>query len=225
MATGASDLSELVANLAKQAEMLEAAAAMEMSRDSVEADVPVRQMLRRAGSLSKGAATLGQQRNTEALGVLSRAILENLIDLLWVQANEMNAAVFKEAAFAELARVARINLEKGKARVVNRHTGEDATPEFLDSDRFKNLKRRATVEAKAKEAGVEDLYTVFYRFMSLAMHGIECAQRDEPPENFCIVQIQGVGALARATGHAGVRWLIHRQRTDNDTLRGLLGIG
>lgn len=131
----------------------------------------------------------------------------------------------KETARDELARMARINFENGKARIVNRETGEDATAEFLAFDRFKNLKKRASVEERAKEAGVEDLYNVFYRFMSLDVHGSQSTRGESSDsEGDSIVKMQAVGALAVTSGHVGVRWLVHKQRTDNETLREVLGI-
>jgi hypothetical protein len=225
MSTPTPELSTLVAGLYKHGEMLAAAVAMETPGNAAETDTAVRQMLQRASDLVRAAGALGEQRNPTALGVLSRAILENLILLLWVQVAEENADILKQTALAELARAARVNFEKGKARVLNRHTGEDATDEFMQSDRFKNPGKRASVESRAKEAGVEDLYTVFYRFMSLDMHGHRLAHKSESPEAVAVIHLQGIGALAAASGHVGVRWLVHRQRTDNESLRGLLGIG
>lgn len=225
MSGNAPNLTDVVASLIKHAEVLSAAAAMEIPGASVETDGPVREMLQRAGEFVRGAAVLGEQRNPQALGILSRAVLENLILLLWVQVHEGNAAKLKQEALSELARVARINFEKGKARVLNRKTGDDATSDFLKSDRFKGLKKPPSVETRAKEAGVEDLYTVFYRFMSLEMHGRGLSPKGESPESVSVVQVQGIAALALASGHTGVKWLIHRQRTDNETLRQLLGTG
>ena len=225
MSSKAVNFTDLVASLTKHSEVLNAAASVEIPGTAVETDTPVREMLQRAGELVRGAAALGEQRNPRALGVLSRAVLENLILLLWVQVHEKNAAKLNQEALSELARIARVNFEKGKARVMNRETGKDATSEFLQSDRFKGLKKPPSIETRAKEAGVEDLYTVFYRFMSLELHGRGLKPKGESPESVSAVQMQGIGALALASGHAGVKWLIHRERTDNETLRQLLGIG
>lgn len=225
MADQAPDIADLVAGLTKHAEALHAASSMEVPGEPAEADALVREMLSRAGDLVRGAAALGQQRNVASLGVLLRAILENLILLLWVQVDQQNAKALSESAHAELVRAARINLEKGRARVLDRETGEDATAEFLQSDKFKNLPKRQSIEARAKEAGVEDLYTVFYRFMSLDTHGHKRSETDEKSEQLAAIQLQGAGGLAMASGHSGARWLLHKERTDNETLRSLLRIG
>jgi hypothetical protein len=147
-----------------------------------------------------------------------------LITILWVQVDAAHPDHLKRAAAAEIARLARVNLKAGKARIIDRETGEDSTAEFLASDVFKNLPRRMSVEDRAKQAGVEDLYNIFYRSLSMGVHGHSLASADTSLE-LTVMHMQGVGAIALATGHSGVRWLVHRERTDNDTLRKLLGFG
>lgn len=221
-----SGIKALISGLHKHADALSSAAAMcSLDEMASEADKAIQQMLKRASELVRAAGLLGEQRNPTALAVISRAILENLILMLWVQVDEDNAVTLKKTAMAEFMRAAKVNFEKGRARVIDRESGQDATAKFLESDRFKNMPRRMSIESRAKEAGVEDLYTVFYRFMSLDTHGHGSARTDEDFEKTTLAHVQGVGALALASGHVGVRWLLHRQRTDNETLRGLLGIG
>jgi hypothetical protein len=214
---------EVVSTLGKRAEALAAAASMKVdSAEASEMDSPVREMLMRAADLVRGAALLGMESNATALGVVARALLENLISILWVQVDPAHAGQLKQAAVAEVARMARVNLKAGKARIVNRHTGEDATAEFLASDRFKNIPRRTSVEERAKQAGVEDLYDIFYRALSMEIHGHSLG-RAEKRNELAMMHMQGIGAIALATGHSGARWLLHRERTDNETLRSLLG--
>lgn len=219
------ELERFAYSLGEHARTLAAAALIEASGGRAATDDAVRQMLRRASELMRGAAALGKDANPVTLGVVARAILENLIMLLWVQVSEANASALRQSALAELARVARVNLESGKAQILNRETGEDATADFLATDRFKNLGRRMSVEARAKEAGVEDLYNIFYRSLSLEMHGHSPDSHEaEDARDLAVMHMQGIGALGTASGHAGVRWLLHRERTDNETLRALLGL-
>jgi hypothetical protein len=72
---------------------------------------------------------------------------------------------------------------------------------------------------------VEDLYNIFYRALSLEVHGHQMDSPEISNEELAVMHMQGIGALSRATGHSGVRWLIHRDRTDNETLRKILGLG
>lgn len=216
---------DLVASLKKHAEVLAAAASMDVHGAApTSMDAAIRGMLSRSAELLQGAASLGSDGNPTALEVIARALLENLIMILWVQVDAAHPDHLKEAAVAELARMARVNLKTGTARIVNRETGEDATAEFLASDRFKNLARRMSVEDRAKQAGVEDLYNIFYRSLSMGVHGHSLRGSDASLE-ITVMHMQGVGAIALATGHSGVRWLVHRERTDNETLRRLLGFG
>ena len=213
---------DLVASLKKHAEVLAAAASIKVNvASAVEMDAAVRQMLSRSAKLLRGAASLGKDGNTAALGVVARAILENLILILWVQVDAAHPIQLQEATKAEFARMARVNLNAGKARIVNLQTGADATAEFLKGNQFKSLPRRMSIEERAKQAGAEDLYNIFYRMLSMEVHGHSLESNDD---ELAIIHMQGVGAIALATGHSGVRWLVHRQRTQNETLRELLGL-
>lgn len=220
----APDQANLVASLKKHAKALAAAASMDVNGAApTDMDAAVRELLSRSSELMHGVSSLGNDKNATALEVIARALLENLITMLWVQVDAAHPEHLKAAAVAELARMARVNLRAVNARIVNRETGEVVTAEFLESDRFKNLPRRMSVEDRAKQAGVEDLYNIFYRSLSMGVHGHSLAGSDSSHE-LTVMHMRGVGAIALATGHSGVRWLVHRQRTDNETLRGLLGL-
>lgn len=213
-----------MASLHTHAQNLAVAASMDTGpTEPSEIDEPVREILMRSSELVRGAACLGQDENATCLGVIARSLLESFISILWVQIDPAHASQLKQAAVAELARLTRLNVEAGKARFLNRVTGEDATAALLASERFQNLPRRMSVEARAKQAGIEDLYSVFYRALSMEVHGHKLGRPDHQGE-LAFVHMQGIGAIANASGHAGVRWLLHRQRTDNETLRNLLGL-
>jgi hypothetical protein len=189
-----------------------------------EMDTAIQRILLRSAELLNGAASLGGDGNTTALEVIARTLLEDLISILWIQVDATHPDHMKQAATAEFVRMARVNLISGKARIVNRETGEDAATKLLAGDRFKNLPRRMSVEERAKQAGVEDLYNVFYRSFSMGVHGHGLGATDSSLKLTAIL-MQGVGAIALAIGHSGVRWLTHRERTDDTTLRRLLGLG
>ena len=223
MSSGENNAQPLAESLQTRANMMAAAAKMPATGAEQKRDVAVRRILGRSAELMRGAASLGRDRNPVTLGIVARVVLEDLIQLLWVEISDSNAEAFEQAAKVELTRVARINLESRRAKIRNRHTGEDVTAEFLKSDRFKNLPKRKSVADRAEEAGVTDLYNVFYRFLSMETHGHDLSgSRDI--DAAAVMHMQGIGALGKAVGHAGVRWLVHRERTDNETLRVLLGI-
>ena len=217
-------LLDLTRSLSEQAATLRAAAMLDYKVAADSRDDPVREALRRCGELARASADLGNSKNPAALALVARAVLENLISLLWIVISEDNAMEHERAAVAELARAARVNFVKGNARVMNRKTGKDETKDFLKRDQFKSLPRRRSVEEQATTAGVLHLYDVFYRFFSVETHGHgSVGESDETTLQATLVNLQGIGALCLASGHAGVLWLLHRQRVDNETLRQLLG--
>jgi hypothetical protein len=189
-------------------------------------DEIIRQHLLRSAELVRGAAALGREQNAACLGILARSLLEALISALWIVISTENAKTQQEASVAELSRALKINLQSDKGKVWNSHSGEDATEKFLKTDWMKNITKRKSVVDQAAEAGVTDLYNIFYRFLSLETHGHNKMEspEDDDSQELSIIHIQGIGAISRAIGHVGVRWLLHRARTDNESLREVLGL-
>lgn len=135
--------------------------------------------------------------------------------------SDENAIHQGKAGLAEFTRVARIDLEQGKLKIRSRETGADETADFLKSERFKKLLAPKKVIDQATEAGVEDLYQVIYRFMSLATHEHDMLGGDENPEAALIVDLQAIGAMCVAVGHVSMKWLLGRVRTDNEAAPGV----
>ncbi|WP_312183601.1 DUF5677 domain-containing protein [Massilia timonae] len=211
--------------LAEHAKRLAFVATLEGKGEACARDVEVRKIASRCAELVRGASALGAQGNSLALAVIGRTMVESLILILWVCVSDENAIHQSQAGLAEFTRVARINIEQGKLKIRSRETGADETAEFLKSDRLKKLPAPKKVFDQAAEAGVEDLYQVFYRFMSLATHGHDMIGDEEDPEAGLIVDLQAIGAMCVAIGHVSMKWLLGRVRTDNEALRQVLGIG
>ena len=210
--------------LVEHAKRLAVVASWEGKGEACARDVEVKQIVGRCAELVRGASALAAQKNQVAVAVIGRTMVESLILILWVCVSEENAIQQSQAGLAEFTRVARINLEQGHLKIRNRENGEDATAEFLKTDKFKNLPKQKKVIDQATEAGVEDLYQVFYRFMSLATHGHDMIGNDEDPEAGLIVDLQAIGAMCKGVGNVGENWLLGRVRTDNEALRQVLGI-
>jgi len=189
-------------------------------------DEPLIKILLRCAELSRGCADVGRGFNATALAILARALLENFILALWVTKSEENACSLEHEAVAELARIARLNLGAGKLKIVNQETGEDATSQFLNSGRFKNLPKRVSVEARAREANVLDLYNIFYRSLSMDTHGHgESTSNNEFYLDLAVMHLQGIGALLKAIECTGRMWLNERRCPDNEELRVIFGLG
>lgn len=211
--------------LAEHAKRLAVVATWEGKGEACARDVEVRKIASRCAELARGASALGAQNNQVAVAVIGRTMVESLILILWVCVSEENAIHQSQAGLAEFTKAARINMQKGNLKIRDRESGEDATAEFLKTDRFQKLPKQKRVSELAAEAGVEDLYDVFYRFKSLATHGHDMIGNDEDPEAGLIVDLQAIGAMCKGVGHVGVKWLLGRVRTDNEALRQVLGIG
>lgn len=225
MSTETPTLDELVKSMHEQAALLTIASKMEAVGQGDLRDELVRQQLCRTAELLRGAAALGASQNAACLGILSRSLLEQLITSLWSIRSIENAQAHHGAAKMELAKAMRINLKAGKAKIKDKLTGLDVTTKFLETEQMKGIPRRKSVEEQAKEAEVLDIYTVFYRFMSLETHGHSIASQETSETSaLCEVQLQGIGAISRAVGQACVWWLLHRGWPDNESIRSVLGL-
>ena len=211
--------------LVEHAERLAVVATWGGKGEACARDVEVKKIAGRCAELVRGASALGAQNNQVAVAVIGRTMVESLILILWVCVSEENAIHQSQAGLAEFTKAARINMQKGNLKIRDRESGEDATAEFLKTDRFQKLPKQKRVSELATEAGVEDLYDVFYRFKSLATHGHDMMGNEEDPELGLIVDLQAIGAMCKGVGHVGVKWLLGRVSTDNEALRQVLGIG
>lgn len=219
-----SSVQDYAHKLAEHAKRLETFSAVVGAGEPCARDVEVKKIAARCSELVRGASALGVQENGIALAVIGRTMVQSLILILWVCVSEENATHQSQAGLAEFTRVARINLEQGKLKIRNRETGEDATAEFLKTDKFKKVPLAKKVIDQAVEAGVEDLYQVFYRFMSLATHGHDMIDGEEDPAAGLMVDLQTIGVISVGVGFVAAKWLLCRTRTDGHSLRMVLGI-
>lgn len=215
----------LIESLKTQATLLIASAELEAVGLGDPRDEFARNQLRRAAELVRGAAALGSVENAACLGVLSRSLLEQLITVLWSIRSVENVQSQIGAGSTELAKALKMNLKAGTAKTFDRQTGEDVTASYLEQEDAKRSPRRKSVEEQAKEAEVLDLYTVFYRFLSLETHGHnQCPIESSEIAKLCTTHLQGIGGISRAIGQACIWWLMHRHWPDNESLREALGL-
>lgn len=216
---------ELVESLKVQAEGLIQASEIEAGECPDVRDEFARQQLRRASELVKGAVALGSIENAACLGILSRSLLEQLITVMWGIRSVENAESQMAAGPAELAKALRMNLKTGTAKIFDRETGEDVTAQYLEREQAKQNRRSKSVQDQAKEAEVQDIYTVFYRLLSLETHGHnETPAEKSEARALCATHLQGIGAISRGIGQACVCWLIGREWPDYESLRDALGL-
>ncbi len=215
----------LVESLKTQATLLIASAELEAVGLADPRDEFARNQLRRAAELVRGAAALGSVENAACLGVLSRSLLEQLITVLWSIRSVENVQSQTGVGSTELAKALKMNLKAGTAKIFDRQTGDDVTASYLEQEDAKRSPRRKSVEDQAKEADVLDLYTVFYRFLSLETHGHnKCPADTAEIAAVCITHLQGIGGISRAIGQACIWWLTHRHWPDNESICQALGL-
>jgi CO/xanthine dehydrogenase Mo-binding subunit len=82
---------DLAKSLSAHSERLAFTATLEGTGEPSVRDGQVRNILARSAEIVRGAAALGRQSNSVALGVLARTVVESLILLLWVEVSEENA--------------------------------------------------------------------------------------------------------------------------------------
>jgi len=143
-----------------------------------------------------GEATYRIRNLPIVLSVLLRVFCDDLIRLFWVARSENNAAEYVKIPVSELAKVARVNLEKGHARLINKKTGEDDTAKRLPE--LARLSSKAkSVEQLAKECALEKVYDIPFRFSSLAVHGNTFLP--QLPSDADLVVLPAIIAFLRAT--------------------------
>lgn len=207
---------------------LQAEKLLEDSRCSVQSDDhPKRDrysrcILARTSDLVASCSLFVEGTNAVAGQIIMRSMIEDLIRILWATLDESNAEHLMVLGVDEVKRALRANLQSRAGRVMDRE-GNDRSEQLLrDSSLSASIKKK-TVETMAREAGAIDLYNAFYRFISLQTHGnlLDAPSVTSPLEISAV--LSGAGAISKATGHVGVRWLLRRERPNNNELHKVLG--
>ncbi|MCT7357997.1 DUF5677 domain-containing protein [Thalassolituus pacificus] len=214
---------EICENLKVHSQALRQSSTEIFSKEASEIDKPVRNVLLRGSEIIRGGADLGKTKNPTALGIITRQLVELLISLQWIISSPERAEKYSDFSLNELDRVAQIVMNDGLLSVKAREDGTDVTKEFLA--KREKAKKGVSIEQQARESDLIHIYQVLYRFMSLDTHGkSETIVDPEESLEATLVQLQTIGAISQAFGHIAILWLMHRQKTDNETIRELLGL-
>ena len=121
--------------------------------------------LSRANQIGVGCLLVGRARLGTPLFVLTRVLCEDLFLIAWISLSESKAADYADTVVWELARIGLVNIEKGRAKIVNKTTGADHTATIVP--KIKDLKTdRKNIEQLAGELGLGKVYDILYRSMS-----------------------------------------------------------
>jgi hypothetical protein len=128
------------------------------------------------------------------LFVLSRVMCEHFFLTFWVSLSEKNAAEYARKPVSELAKVLRININRGQAKILNKTTGEDATKELAPE--IEKLVEAATrIENIARENGLGKVYDFVYRPGSMYVHGNTLDVFSNPDSGWQVGALSAVAAL------------------------------
>lgn len=214
---------EIIANLEDQSKKLLIASRIDLSRDIEVRDTVIQQLLQRTSDLVRGAAALGVNQNPACLGIVARCLLEDLINALWAIVSCENAHQYLNAGNDTLMRIARINFDNGRLKILDRLTKRDITEEYLKENPIENPSRAKNIIDKAIEANVPDLYQIFYRFLSMETHGHTHKNTDITIDEQVLTHLECIGTLSKTIGFSCVFWLQHQKQPDNESLRATLG--
>ncbi|HGM7320990.1 TPA: DUF5677 domain-containing protein [Stenotrophomonas maltophilia] len=215
------DLNSIASDLMQRSGAMAAAASLK-ANDSLFPDVDsfVRQALTGGGELMSSCACLAMGSNDLAVNILGRSIIELSIKTHWATLSSENARHLLALSSEQIKAIFMANARTGIAKIVDRE-GNDCTAEFLTNGGAARGQKQVSVEAMARQAGLLDLYNVFYRFQSMHAHGNDVAGSRLQASSMAL---NCVGAFSVLLGHLGVRWLLHRDRPDNEEIRALLGL-
>ncbi|WP_394696245.1 DUF5677 domain-containing protein [Pseudoxanthomonas japonensis] len=216
-----SNVDTLVNDLVLRSGAMAAGAAMH-AKDALhpEIDTFVRQSLGAGAELMRSCASLANGANELAVSVLARSIIESSLKTHWATLSPENAKHLLALSTEQMKAIFAVNAKAGIAKIVDKE-GNDFTAEFLSSGGAARGQKPISIEVMARQAGLIDLYNVFYRFQSMHTHGNTVSVASTQTS---ALALNCVGAFSVLLGHLGVRWLVHRSRPDNDEIRSLLGL-
>ncbi len=128
------------------------------------------QVLAESCDIARGAIQVLEASLPSSAIVLGRALFERMMLSKWIVTKEPYAEEYLDLGKTEVLRQMRKLLTKRYGFMRDKNTGEDQTQTVLEDPRLKPSSRRR-IEDIAKEAELEDIYHIFYGFLSMPAHG------------------------------------------------------
>jgi hypothetical protein len=162
--------------------------------------------LDRATQLGEACLLVGQEHLGTPLFALMRVLCEDLLITAWVATSTQNTDEYVKGVLSQVSKTARVQLDRGRARIVNRTTGEDETAAFRP-ELSSAITAPSRVEQIATEAGLLKVYDAAYRGLaSLEVHGNSFGLPSSSDETAL------VGAFAAVLGFLNAIMLIVQNR-------------
>jgi hypothetical protein len=138
--------------------------------------------LRVASDNVAGCVILAEHDLAPPLLIVGRSIVEGLFVTYWATYNRENAEIVLRRERQEILRVLKNQIQGAErvAKIVDKTTGRDITDRFLAD--YRNLGSRLNIEKIAKECGLNKIYEIAYRTLSLPAHGNDGIILSNPSE-------------------------------------------
>lgn len=179
--------------------------------------------LNRAVDIGQGCHCAAKEDLLESTYILLRSLLELFILTYWISLSQKNASLYEQAGTKELIGNVAANLKAGHAKITSKSSGEDRTGEFLASPMMNEKNARLMPNKMAKEAGIEDIYTIFYGILSMVAHGFTYGLVKERQPGF-VDALHAATSILRCMQVITSDMVVNRKIVASDDLRKILNI-
>jgi hypothetical protein len=214
------DKRELTTRLEEAEEILGITEA-ETKRDETAA--ALRHVLHELIDVLRGAMITGYSTLPISSAAVARAAFERMVLAYWIATDVSNAQDYAGESKNELARQIRKLIEKKVAKTTDVDSGEDTTKRTRSDPALANLTKRRGMEEMARAAGIEDLFSTFYGWISMLAHGNTFNLPIATTEILSMTEYV-TAASAAAVSHVTRRWYIDRKPAAKKQLLQIFGI-
>ncbi|MGO9016188.1 MAG: DUF5677 domain-containing protein [Dissulfurispiraceae bacterium] len=219
-------LKEVIENLRKEAQIARQNANDFSKRHfNGEAEHALICCLRRAADITDGFVLAAETSLIESANILERSLFETLVVTRWLMQSDENVQMFNNAGINEMKRLARKNLLSGYAKILNKKNQEDKTSDFIQSSVMKEIPKRLRIEEMAKNANFERIYTMYYGFQSLLVHGTSSGIKSvKEADELLYMAASAAGGFIYAINVTIQNWIFHRKQTPMSDINRILGV-
>jgi hypothetical protein len=180
-----------------------------------------------ASESASGCVLLGKAHLGVPLGVVARSLFEAVISTYWASLSDENAKYAKESEMADMLRIMKLNLEKGRAQIVHKETGKIETDALLKHPLMKEARSSKRLADMATEAGMRNVYDQLYGLLSMRAHGsavqmIAALQLEGKPPVYEDVSL--VRGCLKCIHVIAVNRIREKKQTPRSDLESILGV-
>ena len=179
---------------------------------------------KRAVDIADGVTTVSKDYLFTSSMILARGLLEILFLVCWVLQSEENAQGLQVSVNSQFKTVLKEILRKGYGKVSDKVNGNDKTNEYLKSPEMTNIPKRLRYEQIARDVGLEKIYSVTYRYLSLEAHfGTFELQDEVVPEDETLMILEIMKSSLDAIMVVCANWIFNGKSTSASDILGIFG--